>query len=233
MKFHPIADIFPMMDPVAFEELAEDIKLNGLLEPVVTYEEKILDGRNRYKACERESVEPRFEAYEGDDPLSYVISLNLKRRHLDISQRAMVAARISNLGEGRPSKKTGAKAPVSKAHAAQIVRIDRATVTRAKHVLAKGTKGLIEAVETGKIAVTLAAKLADQDKAIQAAAVADPDRAAILLKKKTREGHEADLATKIRGLPNKRFGLILADPEWRFEVWNEDTGNDRAAARGW
>jgi N6-adenosine-specific RNA methylase IME4 len=49
-------------------------------------------------------------------------------------------------------------------------------------------------------------------------------------KKSRRAGHEANLATKILALPTKRYGLILADPEWRFVPWSEETGNDRAAA---
>ena len=30
-------------------------------------------------------------------------------------------------------------------------------------------------------------------------------------------------------LPNKRYGVIYADPPWRFEVYSEDTGQGRAA----
>lgn len=50
------------------------------------------------------------------------------------------------------------------------------------------------------------------------------------IKKQRRAQHETDLATKIRALPSKRYGLILADPEWRFVPWSEETGQDRSPA---
>src|SRR4029077_1311698 len=84
-----------------FDELVADVKTNGLHEPIVVFEEKILDGRNRYRACQAAGVEPTYTTYQGDDPLALVISLNLKRRHLNESQRAMVAARLATLRDGQ------------------------------------------------------------------------------------------------------------------------------------
>jgi hypothetical protein len=113
LPFHPLADIFPLMDGPEFNALTEDIRLNGLCEPIVLHDGAILDGRNRYRACLEAGVDARFETFSGDDPLAFVISLNIKRRHLDESQRALVAARIANLQDGqrKSASPIGARPP--------------------------------------------------------------------------------------------------------------------------
>ena len=97
MEFHEIANIFPMMTGEDYRALHEDIKDNGLIHSIILYENKILDGRNRYAACLEVAIEPEYTNYTGDDPLGYVISSNLKRRHLNESQRGMIAARLANM----------------------------------------------------------------------------------------------------------------------------------------
>lgn len=87
MQFHEIANIFPMMTGDDYKALREDIKTNGLIEPIILYEGKILDGRNRYTACLDAGIEAEYEDYEGDDPQGYVYSKNFHRRHLSKEQR--------------------------------------------------------------------------------------------------------------------------------------------------
>ena len=97
---HPLAEMFPLMDGEDLTALAEDIKQHGLNQPIIIYEGLILDGRNRFKACQLAGVGPVFDNYQGDDALGYVLSLNLHRRHLTSSQRAALAAEIANLENG-------------------------------------------------------------------------------------------------------------------------------------
>src|SRR5215813_6938268 len=101
LEFHPLANVFPLMEGEEFDELVADIKANGQHEPVTVYEGEILDGRNRYRACRRLGIEPNFTAYTDDDPVAFAVSLNLRRRHLDESQRAMVAAKLAKLAHGQ------------------------------------------------------------------------------------------------------------------------------------
>jgi hypothetical protein len=100
-EFHDMANLFPMLDVDELKALATDILENGQREPITLFEGKILDGRNRYFACLDAGVEPLFTEYNGRDPIGYVVSLNLKRRHLGESQRAMVAAKLANLSGGQ------------------------------------------------------------------------------------------------------------------------------------
>lgn len=94
MNIHPVADLFPMLTEDELNTLAEDIKENGLRNPIVTYEGQVLDGRNRLKACELAGVEPLFVEYQGDDPIAFIVSLNLNRRHLEAGQRAAIGVQL-------------------------------------------------------------------------------------------------------------------------------------------
>ena len=100
LKPHPFADMFPRMMGEAFDALVTSINEDGLEEPIITYEGKILDGRNRHAACIEAGVDPEFDKYEGDDPLEFVLRKNLHRRQLQTSQRAMVAANLANMNQG-------------------------------------------------------------------------------------------------------------------------------------
>ena len=93
-EFHELCLLFPEADEMTIEEMSYDIQKNGLTDPVVLYEGKILDGRNRYLACRKAGLQPRTVEYTGKDPLSFVISKNLHRRHLTNAQKAMMATRI-------------------------------------------------------------------------------------------------------------------------------------------
>jgi hypothetical protein len=92
--YHEIANIFPLMPEAEITDLANDIKANGLRQPIIIYQEQILDGRNRYVACNQAGVEPIYTEYTGSNAASYVLSLNLQRRHLTPSQKATVATDV-------------------------------------------------------------------------------------------------------------------------------------------
>ena len=98
-EHHPASSLFPMLPESGLQELAEDIHRNGLLEPIMLCEGKILDGRNRFEACRFAGVEPRFVEWSenGASLTCYVLSKNLYRRHLTTGQKAEIAIEAASL----------------------------------------------------------------------------------------------------------------------------------------
>ena len=96
LKAHPAADLFPMLDEKRLQELAEDISQAGQREAIRLFDGMILDGRNRYAACKKMGIEPRFEQVDPSiDPFAYVWSLNGERRDLTADQRYLIWKRVN------------------------------------------------------------------------------------------------------------------------------------------
>jgi ParB-like chromosome segregation protein Spo0J len=170
--FHDLANIFPTLADDEAKALARDISEHGLREPITLFEGKILDGRNRYIACLDAGVEPRFTHYRGDNPAAYVVSLNLKRRHLDESQRAMVAKKLATLKHGQ--RHTGKFAGVTtQAEAASMLNVSERSVRTAGAVIDKAVHEIVTAVEKGDVSVSAAAQFAKQPKEEQAKQIAE------------------------------------------------------------
>ena len=168
IRFHPFANILPMLAEERLRELAQDLRERGLVDPIMLHEGQILDGRCRYLACQVASVEPRFKDYVGDDPLGFVVSRNLHRRHLTESQRAIVAARLAALKRGANQHSQGL--PIGRA--ADLLNVGKRSVARGREVLRGGVPELVTAVEAGEIAVSAAAAISGMPESEQRKMVA-------------------------------------------------------------
>jgi ParB-like chromosome segregation protein Spo0J len=107
IEFHPLAALFALVDGEEFSRLVEDIRQHGLREPVTLYENKVLDGRNRYRACVMAEVACRFEDYTGDDPAAFVLSMNLHRRHLSPAKRRELIAKVLKAKPDQSNRQIG------------------------------------------------------------------------------------------------------------------------------
>jgi hypothetical protein len=159
--FHPLADIFPMLEGKDFADLVTDIKANGLHKKITLHPDgKILDGRNRYRACLKAGVEPRFWTYNGNDPAGYVVSMNIKRRMLDKGQRAMIAEKIETTGWGgfrRGDQERNSDLERTRTEAATLMRVSKDSVGQAKLVREKALPVFTEAVERGRLSLNFVA----------------------------------------------------------------------------
>jgi len=166
VEFHEVANIFPMMNEEEYEALKQDIKEHGLLEPIWTYQGRIIDGRNRYLACQELGIRPEYREWRGGGSLvSFVVSLNLKRRHLSASQKAVAALDALPYLEAEAQKRMLAgkrpgpeeiipqgrtRAPQARDYAARIFDVNPHYVQDAKR-LDKEEPFLLEQVRAGEI----------------------------------------------------------------------------------
>ena len=164
LELHELANLFPAMSDLEFEALADNINERGLLEPILTFENKIVDGRHRYRACLLKHIEPRFVEWDDDEDelVKHVLSLNLLRRHLDESQRAMIASKMATLKQGQ--KTIANIATLSQSAAAKIFNVSEDSIQFARNVYASADEELIDAVFTGQIAVSRANKVLKKRK---------------------------------------------------------------------
>lgn len=218
--FHPLAEIFPLLEGPEFTSLVDDIAEHGQRELIVLFDGQILDGRNRYRACNEAGVEPKFAAYDGDDPAAFVVSLNLRRRHLDESQRAMVAVKLANVPHGGDRS---TKSPIgdlkTQAQAAELLNVGKRSVERAREVLDEGAPELVQAVERGVVSVSAAADVSSLPKPKQVEIVARGEKEIVAeanrikrarkeRRKKERKKHVAELAAA-SNTTSRRHDLFL------------------------
>lgn len=191
IRVHPAAELFPLIEGREFASLVEDIEEHGLHDPVVfTPDGQLLDGRNRWRACKMLGRTPDRRV-EPSEPYAFVVSANIHRRHLDDTQRGMIAARIAERRHGqrkdpsrpivdsadvvagqRPdasSEATAPKGPLPPSHsqAAELLKVSRSMVQRGREVLKKGQPALVDAVEQGKVPMATAARVAAEPAEVQ------------------------------------------------------------------
>jgi N6-adenosine-specific RNA methylase IME4 len=216
---HRLAELIPLMSDEQYEALRADVAKQGLLEPIVLYENQVLDGRHRYRACIATGTEPRFQQYGGDDPVAFVISLNVHRRHLTATQKGFIAndavaafeedakrhqgTRTDlqfNIPELVPESKAGERE--SRTKAAEAVGVNPHYVSDAKFVEREAPE-LVDACRDGSMNMKAAKReIRLQQKAVLVAAISALDPAPL---------------DSIGPFP-----VIYADPPWRYDAGTTD-----------
>jgi ParB-like chromosome segregation protein Spo0J len=201
---HPAADALPNMSDTEFQQLKDDIKEHGLREPIVLHEGRILDGRHRYRACLKLAIQPRFKQYDGNDPIAFVISMNLRRRHLGTSQRALIAAALADMKRGGDRTKAQDHA-LTHAAAAKLLNVGESSVDTASALKNRVEAGLVdpevsELVRSGELSLAKAIKVARLPKDEQLVAAARNDRNATIVGTQRRKPWERQADDVVRKL---------------------------------
>lgn len=175
LSAHPAAEIFPLLVGDERDALIADIRAHGLRDPITLHPDgRILDGRNRYDACLETGTPVRFEHWDGEagDEVAWVLSKNLRRRHLDESQRALVASRLRIVEAALAAQRRGTRTDLradrrgsgdfgkASEKAAESLGVSARSVDRAAKVLRDGVPELVAAVERGDASVDAASQVA-------------------------------------------------------------------------
>jgi hypothetical protein len=200
LKIHPIAEVFPMLDEDAFQQLCSDIAEHGLQRQIVTWRGELIDGRNRMRALIALGLDPGeyCRALADDaDPVSYALSANLHRRHLTESQRAMIGQRVKELCSKDASARMvagkavddpsahlrqGLKSEDPSAHvrqgksasfAAEAVSVSPRLIENAERVVSNGVPELGAAVIGGTVSLGAAVEISKLEPEEQAEVLAE------------------------------------------------------------
>jgi hypothetical protein len=91
LRPHPLLANFPLYTIEQYAALKASIATDGQLVPIVLYKGRILDGRHRYRACLDLGIEPKFEEYTGDAPVSRMLALNARQGPTKIEMWSSIA----------------------------------------------------------------------------------------------------------------------------------------------
>ena len=189
MEFHKYANLFALIEGIEFDLFVQDIKANGLNNPIVLHDGKILDGRNRYLACKELGIVPETKTFNGGDPLAFVLSENLRRRHLTTSQRAALAAELANMTRGGDRKSDQSAIlhlDISINEASKLFNVSERYVKETRKIKSEN-QDLFNELKTGKSTIQQAKRE--------------------IIKKNLKERPE---------LPTDKYRVIYADPPWSY-----------------
>lgn len=246
-QVHPAAELVQMQTKAQLEDLAEDIKAQGLIYPITLLPDgTLLDGRNRLEACKRAGVRPRFVVYTGTDPIGYTVSINVRRRHMTDGQLAFYALDVEKQYAAEAKVLQGARSDLnivapgrqceepkkSADKAAKAVGTSGRSVSRAKALqkLADTDDDVVPIVDAVK-AGTLPLKTAEaQAKRITKQKEEQTARVIVMAEVPSDATGEhwrmyvGDFRDRLAELPDGSVDLIVTDPPYPEEfqhLWSD------------
>ena len=254
LKIHPVAALFPALSVEELQQLATDIKTNGLHVPIVLTPDgtTVVDGINRSKACEVAGVKPKFRNLPKNttelDIVNFIISVNMRRRDLSAGQKAMIGLEIApfleKLAKDRQREAGGdqktVKARKNRKSIAPNEGHPKGRAGRTDHQVAKksgvGHNTVSKAKKVKEHSPTLAANVAagtislnDAHKQVRRAEAASPvvsENEVVAKNNKTTIVRTHDGQEKEYQLPKgkAKFNATNDQVSWAGFTWNPVTG---------
>lgn len=220
--------LIPPLSPEELAGLEASLVAEGRArDALVVWQEKqiLLDGHHRHSICERLGLPytVRGLSFQSKDPAkSWMIRNQLGRRNLSETQRSLLAARIATLSHGvNKGTKDASIEASSQKDAAAMFHVSRPSVQRARKVLERGVPELIAACQADKLAVSVAAEIAELPADRQKKLAANPPSAKAIVKelkaakkdKRVRERAEQKAAAVASNHPlaGERSKLLCGD----------------------
>lgn len=209
LEFHELADLFPLLSEEEQSDLADRIEAEGFdpSHPIVLFEGKILDGRNRWMACDalrmegRLAAAPPFREFTGESALRFVLNENLHRRHLTDGQKAALAVEILPWEEKEARDRQGSRSDLGE-------RIPPGSTGKARDKAAQKTGANPHYVSDAK---KLKAEAPDLFESVRAGIRSIPQA------RRDLQQRMRPVLSAATPLPADKYSLILADPPWRYE----------------
>lgn len=236
----PCCEAFPAMKHDEFLGLKESIKRNGQQEPILVWNDKIVDGRHRLKACQELGIEPVVKRVKCDyqQAVSATFANNVNRRQLGTGQLALLAAQLATRKPGQTKSTKKIEAVLSQAEAASLFGVSRDAVQKACCLILSNNTALLDGVHTGSMTLNEAYVTANTGKTGLRVKTTEDERKALRVAAAVKErlGNEsrtlrlvkqAATSAKNMALPTGvRHSVVLADPPWDYGM-----PNDRSASR--
>jgi N6-adenosine-specific RNA methylase IME4 len=218
---HPAAELFPLMEAKRYAELAADIAEYGLREPIVTFEGKILDGRNRYRACGETGIEPRFIEAIGD-PYAFVWSLNGQRRDLLDDQRSLIWLYVNEASAEWRAAQEAIREEGDRKRSEAMVGKRNAAKDKPEIVVPQLVAPPIQPERSSAVAAKAAGTNRGSVERMSKLKRRRPD-----LADKVRDGgmkptaalrrmKKDEVKAKVAALPDEIFRVLYVDPPWQY-----------------
>lgn len=237
---HPAADMLPMQDSDRFESLKDSIERDGLQDPIILFDGAILDGRNRFKACQELGIDPHYKSVSGIDPYAFVRNSNLERRDMSAQQRYLIWKRLGERSAEFQAEIAKRKAEANKARSEAAKKQHETSNPRAGEKSGSATscgdtKRDHEAEAAQKSATAKAKASKTNRGAVESMDQLDrkrPDLAdqvaggTMKPAQAMKQMRNDELPDVIAEIPSDQYRVIYADPPWKY-------GDDRSSLSGY